>query len=241
MGTGLASEQPALLMRVFLISTVALHREGLAEVLARRDGIDVIGTTADPADVPPEQAGERTIVVLDMSGFESVDTAARVARASDARVLAINVLSRERDVIACAEAGVACCLTAEASIDDLVAAIGSVARGDAPCSPWTAAVLLRRVASLARERRAPVGTHVAEAPRPRLTTRELEIVELVDQGLSNKQIAQQLHIELPTVKNHMHRILNKLGVRRRAEAAELVRSGAAGRPPRRRSTSSTPV
>ncbi len=157
-------------------------------------------------------------------------------------MLAINVLSREREVIACAEAGVACCLTAEASIDDLVAAIGSVARGEAPCSPWTAAVLLRRVASLARERRAPVGTHVAEAPRPRLTTRELEIVELVDQGLSNKQIAQQLHIELPTVKNHMHRILDKLGVRRRAEAAELVRSGAAGGGRhRRRSTSSTPV
>src|SRR5437773_985410 len=82
-----------------------------------------------------------------------------------------------------------------------------------------AASLLRRVATLAAEQ-APVSA--AE----RLTSREREIVRLIDDGLSNKQIAGELHIELPTVKNHVHNILEKLQVQRRSEAAARVRESA---------------
>jgi two-component system nitrate/nitrite response regulator NarL len=208
-------------MRVHVISTVALFREGLAEVVGRRDGIEIDGTGADPDAVP----GAAAVVVLDVSGFDVAEVAKRIAGRTAARVIAINVAAREQDVIACAEAGLACCLTPEASLDDLVGAIASVGRGEAPCSPWTAAVLLRRVATLASERRVPV----AAAPTFRLTPRELDIVELVEQGFSNKEIARELCIELPTVKNHMHRILEKLGVPCRSEAAALARSGALGR------------
>jgi DNA-binding NarL/FixJ family response regulator len=218
-------------MRVYLISRVTLHREGLAEVLAGREGIELVGTSGDPEAVPPERVGvrgaERTIVVLDAGGLDVTEVAPRLARAGCARVIAINVPALEQDVIACAEAGVACCLTTEASIDDLVGAIASVARGEARCSPWTAGVLTRQVAALARERSASVEVHVPEHARARLTVRELEIVALVDQGLSNKEIARRLCIELPTVKNHVHRILEKLGVRRRADAAALIRRGRA--------------
>lgn len=226
-------------MRVFLISAVVLHREGLAEVLARRDGIEGAGTAADADGLLTAALahGDPAVVVLDLAGVDAADVAGRVVRSTDARVLAINVPAREADVIACAEAGVACCLTAEASLDQLVAAIDSVGRGEAPCSPWTSGVLLRRVAALARERRGPA----AEPTRPRLTTRELEIMELVDRGLSNKEIASELCIELPTVKNHVHRILDKLGVRRRAEAAAVVRNGGVRRSRRRASTSPSPV
>jgi two-component system, NarL family, nitrate/nitrite response regulator NarL len=219
-------------MLVYLISTVTLHREGLAEVLGRREGIEVVGTSAEldsaPLTVTAAPGAERTIIVLDVAGLDAADVAARVARRSRARVLAINVPARERDVIACAEAGVACCLTVEASIDDLVAAVAAVARGEAPCSPWTGAVLLRRVASLARERRTPVTPAAPEPVLAQLTVRELEIVELVDRGLSNKEIARELCIELPTVKNHVHRVLDKLGVRRRADAAAVLRRDRAG-------------
>ncbi len=232
-------------MRVHIVSAVTLYREGLAEVLGRRDGIEVVGATADPGGVPLTSTaaggGEPTIVILDLAGLDAADVAARVAHGGSARVLAINVPARERDVIACAEAGVACCLTAEASLDDLVAAIASVGRGEAPCSPWTGAVLLRRVATLAGETRA---TAVPTPVPAVLTVRELEIVDLVDQGLSNKEIARELCIELPTVKNHVHRILDKLGVRRRADAAALVRRGevrGARRRPRHTGTSPSRV
>jgi DNA-binding NarL/FixJ family response regulator len=81
-----------------------------------------------------------------------------------------------------------------------------------------AAVLLRRVATLAAEREGD--------PAASLTIREREILDLIDEGLSNKQIAQRLCIEVPTVKNHVHNLLEKLGVQSRHEAAALVR----GRP-----------
>lgn len=226
-------------MRVYLISSMTLHREGLAEVLARRDGIEIVGTGADPNALPltmiAATGAERTIIILDAGGLDVAEVAPRLAGASRAPVLAINVPARERDVIACAEAGVACCLTPEASIDDLVAAVASVARGEAPCSAWTAAVLTRRVAALACEQHA--AAEVAPVPASpiatsRLTVRELQVVDLVEQGLSNKEIARQLCIELPTVKNHVHRILEKLGVRRRADAAAMIRRGHAVEAPR---------
>lgn len=210
-------------MRVLLISTVALYREGLAEVLARRKGIEVAGATADPAGASGALVGGCGIVVLDMVGFDPVEVAPRVVAATEARVVAINVPSDPGDVIACVEAGVACCMTAEASLDQLVLAIASAVRGESPCSPWTAAVLQRHVAALARERRTSVNS--ADPVRARLTAREFEIIELVELGLSNKEIALRLFIELPTVKNHIHRVLDKLGVGRRAEAAALLRGG----------------
>jgi len=120
-------------------------------------------------------------------------------------------------VIACAEAGVSGYVTREASLDELTGVVESVARGESPCSPRISALLLRRVAETAGRRTE------TDAAR-RLTRREAEIVGLIDEGLSNKQIAGRLSIELATVKNHVHSILEKLQVERRAEAAARVRS-----------------
>jgi DNA-binding NarL/FixJ family response regulator len=79
------------------------------------------------------------------------------------------------------------------------------------------ASLLRRVALLAQDSRDGLDT-------PALTRRQREIVALIDEGLSNKEIARRLSIELPTVKNHVHNILEKLQVSRRGAAAAVVRS-----------------
>ena len=103
----------------------------------------------------------------------------------------------------------------EGSLQDLLEGIRQVTRGEAHDSPQLVTVLLRRFAA----RRAP-----REPVLERLTARELEIVELIDQGLTNKEIAAQLYIELATVKNHVHNILEKLHVRRRTEAAAWVRA-----------------
>jgi len=85
-----------------------------------------------------------------------------------------------------------------------------------PCTPRLAAMLLGRVATLAQERRVP-------SALDELTAREREVVELLGEGLSNKEIASGLQIEVATVKNHVHNILDKLHVTRRAEAAALAR------------------
>jgi two-component system nitrate/nitrite response regulator NarL len=207
-------------IRVFVVSGVALYREGIAAVLAARDGIEVIGVAADPGQVVEAIRSEPqpTVVVLDMATPDGVAAGRRLADTPGVRVLAITVPNREGAVIECAETGVTGFLTTDASVDELTAAVQRIARGELPCPPWTAGMLLRRVATLAHDRRRP-------GPASVLTSRELEIANLVERGLSNKQIAERLCIELPTVKNHMHHILDKLGVRRRAEAAAVVRSG----------------
>ena len=84
------------------------------------------------------------------------------------------------------------------------------------CPPGVAAVLARRVAALASQRREPAGD-------ARLTLREREILRLIDDGLSNKEIAQRLSLQTKTVKNHVSNILAKLGVANRAAAAAALR------------------
>lgn len=189
-------------------------------MLGARPQIEVIGAAADAEEAVKAVAGEPEppLVVLDMATPDGVALVRRLAHLPGVRVLAITVANRECSVIECAESGVSGFLTTEASVDELAVAIEQVAQGGQSCPPSTAGMLLRRVAALARDR--PRST-----PEVVLTSRELEIANLVERGLSNKQIADKLCIELPTVKNHMHHILDKLGVRRRAEAAALVRGG----------------
>jgi DNA-binding NarL/FixJ family response regulator len=122
----------------------------------------------------------------------------------------------EDQVVACAEAGIAGYVDRDASLRDLVATVRSVARGELLCSPRIAARLMRRVAELADQPRPP------QTPA-HLTRREREVVALIDEGLSNKEIAQRLNIELPTVKHHVHNVIEKLGVRSRLQAAAHVR------------------
>jgi DNA-binding NarL/FixJ family response regulator len=208
-------------IRVVVISGICLYREGLGEMLGRTGVISVVGSAADVTeglarsarlDQPPD------VVLLDTF---AADAGFRVQELldglPDVPVLALTVPNSETEILAIAEAGIAGFVTSDASIGELVAAIESVARGEALCSPSVAAALMRRLASLARN-----GT--GSSPIGPLTTREREILELIDEGCSNKQIAQRLRIELPTVKNHVHHILVKLGVSRRAEAAALVRA-----------------
>jgi len=137
------------------------------------------------------------------------------------KVVALGVPEVEPHILACAEAGVTAYVPREGSLDDLVATLKGVAVGEMRCSPRIAASLFRRVATLALERH-------AERATGRLTVRETEILKLVDEGLTNKEIARRLYIELPTVKNHMHNILEKLQLRSRREAAAWMRRCAEG-------------
>jgi DNA-binding NarL/FixJ family response regulator len=207
-------------VRVFVVASVRLYEEGLADVLARDPRFLVSGT----ARTVPEGlermralAEPPHVALLDLGRPDGL-AAARALREElpGVRQIALGIAEVEPDVIAWAEAGVDGFVSREASLDDLMATAVTVAEGETLCSPRVAAALLRRVASMARDG-APV---IAHAP---LTAREHEIVGLIDEGLSNKEIAMRLRIELPTVKNHVHNLLEKLHVRRRGEAAAMVR------------------
>jgi DNA-binding NarL/FixJ family response regulator len=148
--------------------------------------------------------------------------------APDVWLVALAVPDADDEIVAWAEAGIAGVLPRDGSFRDLVLMIHSVVRGETVCSPRTAATLLRRVAVLARTASAPAGVDASstvERPGSALTSRETEIVRLMGRGLSNKEIAESLGIALPTVKNHIHHVLEKLQVRTRSEAAAVVLGG----------------
>lgn len=131
-------------------------------------------------------------------------------------MLVLGIRESEHEVVAAAEAGACGYVAHDRSIGDLVAAVERAARGEVVCPPRIVGCLFRRIGSLASERGEPAG--FAE-----LTAREREVIELVGQGLSNKEIARRLGIRLATVKNHVHNSLGKLGVRRRSAVAALLR------------------
>jgi DNA-binding NarL/FixJ family response regulator len=206
---------------VLVVSAVRLFRDGLAEILSRQSTIDLVGTSATTEEtVEILEHASPSVLLLDVpttDGPEVIRTIARIA--NGVKVVVLGIIESETEVIAWAEAGVAGYVSREASGADLAQVIEAVARGETIFSPRIAALLLHRVSALAAR-----PTFDSPGPMHSLTARERDIIELIDQGLSNKDIANQLYIEVSTVKNHVHNILRKLHVHRRSQAAALVRA-----------------
>jgi DNA-binding NarL/FixJ family response regulator len=206
--------------RVFIISEVRLYRDGLARMLHREQRLDVVGTAGAVDDALEALAGlgdPPAAVLLDLPAPAGLAGLRRLeAAVPTARIIVLNVPDAdEQAVIAWAEAGVGGLLSRDVGVDDVAQAVETTAGGGAVCSPRLAALLLRRLAGSADQR--PVSSP--------LTAREREIAALLEQGMSNKEIAARLQIELPTVKNHVHSILTKLNASRRGQAAAMLRDG----------------
>jgi DNA-binding NarL/FixJ family response regulator len=201
-----------------IVSSVLLYREGLAASLAA-DGRLAVVSSIDPEQATAQATALRPdAVVFDASGEEALAMARRLKRLDERIVLVgFGNSNSARDVVACAEAGLAGFIDENGSIDSLVQAIVGALHGEFRCAPRVTAILCQRLASLAS--REPTE---ATQGRSSLTPRELEIASLVSEGLSNKEIALGLRIGPATVKNHVHNILDKLGVRRRAAIAAKV-------------------
>ncbi len=108
----------------------------------------------------------------------------------------------------------------DASLDDLLNNIHAVMRGETVCSPRIASLAFDRMAALSRRVSA---VKVSANNEACLTRREAEIAQLIDEGLSNKEIAVRLHIEVSTVKNHVHNILDKLHLHNRYSAVKYLK------------------
>jgi DNA-binding NarL/FixJ family response regulator len=207
------------MISLLVLGPVRVYREVLADALDRHEGVRVIGVTASAAEAADRVRGRPPDVVLaDASTGAGVHLIQELFRAGvPVRVVALAAPEDEAGVIECARAGVGGFVASEAALREVVAAAHAVVRGEAPCPPRVAATLLRRVSAATpanRDVRAGAG----------LTAREREILALIDEGLSNKEIASRLFIEVSTVKNHVHNILDKLGARRRSEAAARARA-----------------
>jgi DNA-binding NarL/FixJ family response regulator len=209
-------------IRIVLVADVRLYREGLAAELGNRPGLAMVGMAPDVESAVGAVRATRPDVVLLDAGMAGTFELVRALKATydDARIVAFAVDECERDIEVCAEAGVSSFVTRDVTVDGLASAICAAVRDELTCSPRAAALLFRRVAALS-------GTsHAMRAERSllaTLTSREREIATLIAHGQSNKEIGRALHIEVATVKNHVHRILEKLQVGTRGEAAARMR------------------
>jgi DNA-binding NarL/FixJ family response regulator len=203
-------------VRVLVVSEVRFVRDALTSCLTECACVDALGGVSSVHEVLSRLESVRPeIVLVDLSrpdGLAAIRTLA--AGCPDVSIVAFAV-SGEHDILACAEAGAAGYVPHDASIDDLVVVVQGVSRGELPCSPRMAASLFRHLATLA--------AHGVEATSAVLTSRERQIALLIERGLSNKEIGRSLHIELATVKNHVHSILEKFGVPSRVAAAARLR------------------
>jgi DNA-binding NarL/FixJ family response regulator len=203
-------------VRVLLASDVRLFRDGLVWGLAANTRLAVVGA-AESAPLALSHMADTALDVLlvDMCMAEALGLirAASVCH-PNIKIVSFAVGATDHAVLSCIEAGANGYVSRDGTIEDLVSTVESVVRGETRCSPRVAASLFRRVAALAGEQEAPPGAV--------LTQREHQIVELLNRGLSNKEIAAELGIELATAKNHVHNILEKLQVRRRSQVGSRL-------------------
>jgi two-component system, NarL family, nitrate/nitrite response regulator NarL len=204
------------MIRVLIGCDVRIYREGLVDALGRVEGLH-IQDAVDRVDDLVTRADEvqPNVVLLDVSMPGSLSAIRSIREAAPGVwVVAVGVAETEPNLLSWFETGTDGYVSKDASLHDLLRTIETVARGEVVCSPRIAASLFRELA----------GRHLVMNGDAviRLTSRERQILELIDQRLSNKEIARALQISLSTVKNHVHNILAKRQVHRRADAAATV-------------------
>lgn len=212
---------------VFIVTPIKLYRDGIAHFLGASQRVQVLGTADEDEDaVKLALRLEPDVVLLDMMLDDSRALARALRQAvPSAPLVALGVPDSDSYVVSCAEAGITAYVTRDGSLEDLLATVIRAAKGETLCSPRVVASLFRRVAALASQQEESAAAVRSAAG---LTAREAEVIALIDDGLSNQQIAGRLCIEVATVKNHVHSILEKLGASSRTEAAARARKLAWG-------------
>jgi DNA-binding NarL/FixJ family response regulator len=199
-------------IRVLLAEDHSLVRAGLERLLATADDVEVVGGAADGAEAI-ELAGRLRpdVVLMDLSmpnldGIEA--TRAIVAADEDVQVVVLTSLSDRERILAALDAGAVGYLLKDAEPEELLGGVRAAARGESPLAPKAARALV---------------TARAQRERAELSEREREVLRCVAEGKPNKLIARELGISEKTVKAHLTRVFQQIGVTDRTQAALWAR------------------
>ena len=209
-------------IRVAIICLNRVLREGLANELSQQTDMTVIFSVAEVHELLQEMPQLRPDAII--TEFSSLgrdrlgDTQQLCAAYPEAKILIIGMSELETEFIGCIESGASGCLSHDASLEDLHNHIRTVSEGGALCSPSVTKFLFDQIVDNARNKKRLKALNLIH-----LTRREREVIALIEEGLSNKEISAYLKIELQTVKNHVHNILGKLKLSSRKEAAKYAR------------------
>jgi DNA-binding NarL/FixJ family response regulator len=207
-------------IRVAVVSEERMFREAVAVSLACYEGLAVSALSGGQASADGGDAETADVVLIDAA--PNLQTALAHTweareRWPEAKLIALGLDREDDTVVDFVEAGAQGYVLKGASPDGLVEVIRAVHQGHTPCSPAVVASVLARIASLGGVRTEPPPRSIEP-----LTLREREVLALLAAGLGNKEVGRRLHITVQTVKNHVHRILEKLQVHRRREAVRLA-------------------
>ena len=206
-------------IRVFIVDDNRLFREGLVSMLNDHDDFLVTGSAANGNVALAEIEKTKPDIALIDIGMPEKDgievTQALHNDLPDVKVIILGMPDLSDEIMTCIEAGASGYVLKESSFDHLVETIRLAYRGETFCSPKMAASLFSRVAELVADK--------SPKESVKLTPREIEVISKIAEGLSNKEIAQNLSIETQTVKNHIHNILDKLQLHNRLEAVVYAR------------------
>ena len=197
---------------VLLAEDHAVVREATAEIVEHQPDMHVVGqagTGEETVNLAQELQPDVIVMDIAMPRLNGLEATRRIGvECPGCRVLVLTAHEEDRHIVQLLEAGAMGYLPKTVSLDELLDAIRSVARGESVLPPAIAAVVVRHIA----------GKGVAEEATQPLTDRELEVLQWAAQGLTNYDIAQRLYISVRTVEAHLTRVYNKLAVGSRTEA-----------------------
>jgi two-component system NarL family response regulator len=204
-------------LRVLVVDDHALFRRGLQTILEQESDLELVGEASDGAEaVDKAQELMPDVVLMDVrmpkrSGIEATTQIKDLL--PHAKILMLTISDEEADLYDAIKAGASGYLLKEIPIEEVADAIRSVWAGQSRISPSMASKLLSEFSAMAKG-----GDDRPQVPTPKLTDREMEVLQLVAKGMNNRDIAKQLYISENTVKNHIRNILEKLHLHSRMEA-----------------------
>ena len=195
-------------IRLLLVDDHALVRRGLAALLATDSAFRVV------AELKPDLV----LMDINMPGLGGLEATRRICKSfPSTKVVILTISEEDQDLFDAIKSGASGYLLKKVQPDELSSMLRGVLRGEAPISRLTATKILAEFA--AREQRAQPAAEVWEE---KLSRRETEVLRLVVEGLTNKEISAKLNVEPTTVKNHLKNILGKLHLRNRVQAAAFA-------------------
>jgi DNA-binding NarL/FixJ family response regulator len=208
---------------VLVVDDEALLRTAFSSLINAEEDLEVVGEAADGRQaVHLATVLSPDVVVMDvrMPVMDGIEATRRITSTGGSRVLILTTFDLDEYVFEALRAGASGFALKSRPLEELLSAIRTVAAGEALLAPSVTRRLIAHFADQARTAK----PQEPQAPRglAELTEREREVLSLVARGLSNAELAQRLHVSLPTAKTHVSRILTKLGARDRTQLVVLA-------------------